>query len=63
MEDFSQTKDDWNNERGDGRRTMASKFGATAGASFYTERGSDIVFGEEPIEKNKKRILKKTIAS
>lgn len=59
----SQLKDDFNTDRIDGRKTMASKFGSTVGASFYTERGSDIIYGEEPIEKNKKRILKKTIAS
>jgi len=63
MEEFSQLKDDWATERVDGRKTMASKFDSTVGASFYTERGSDIRYGEEPIEKNKKRILKKTIAS
>jgi len=46
-----------------GQKGLASKFGTTYGTSFYTERGSDNVYGEDPVEKHKKRILKKTIAS
>ncbi len=52
-----------NNDYHDGRKTFASKFGSTVGTSFFTERPTDIVYGEDPVEKHKKRILKKTIAS
>ena len=36
-----------------------NKFNSTIGASFYSDKGS--VFDQDPVEKNKKRILKKTI--
>jgi len=63
MEDFSSYNNQWNQDSSDPHKKYTSKFGSTAGASFYSERASDVIYGEDPVEKYKKRILKKTIAS
>lgn len=44
------------------RKSAYSKFGSSA-TSFYTEKGSDLTYGEDPVEKHKKRTLKKVITS
>jgi len=63
MEDFTSYNHQWNHDLNDPYKKHTSKFASTAGASFYSERVSDVTYGEDPVEKYKKRILKKTIAS
>lgn len=52
--------DDYNPGAFDARGT---KYASTMGTSFYTEKGSELNSSENPIEKHKKRVLKKVITS